>query len=121
MNVDNSLVSQTLPESVQNEVHSGSSGLSNVQKFLVSKETFLSNVSNLLPAKRGFKMACWNINSLIKHVDELRVLLAEFSIDILQINDTKLEESVKSSELYVSGYEFIHRDRNINGGWVAFL
>ena len=49
MNVDNSLVSQTLPESVENAVHSGSSGL--------------SYVSNFLPAKHGFKMACLNINN----------------------------------------------------------
>ena len=75
---------------------------------------------NFLPAKRGFKMACLNINSLVKHVDELRVLLAEFSIDILAINETKLDESINSSELHISGYEFIRRDRNRNGGGVGF-
>ena len=81
-----------LPESVDNAVHSGSSGL--------------FSVTNFLPAKRGFKMACLNINSLVKHVEELRVLLSEFSIDILAINETKLDESIKSSELHISGYEF---------------
>ena len=40
------------------------------------------DMSNFLPAKRGFKMACLYINSLFKHVGELRVLLlAEFSFD----------------------------------------
>ena len=58
MNVDYSLVSQTLPESVDNEVHSGSSGS--------------SNMSNFLPAKRGFKVACLNTYNLVKHVDELK-------------------------------------------------
>ena len=43
MNVDYPLVSQTLPELVDNEVHSGISDP--------------SNMSNYLPAKRGFKMA----------------------------------------------------------------
>ena len=43
MNVDYPLVSQTLPELVDSEVDSGSSGP--------------SNMSNFLPAKRGFKMA----------------------------------------------------------------
>ena len=62
------------------------------------------SLSSSLPAKRGFKMACLNINSLIKHVDELAVRLAEFSIDVLAINKTKLDESIKSSELHISGY-----------------
>ena len=97
MNVNNSLVSQTLPESVDNAVPSGISGL--------------FYVTNFLPAKHGFKMACLNINSLVKHVDELRVLLAEFSIHILAINETKLNES---------GYKFIRRGGNRNGGGVGF-
>ena len=103
MNVDNSLVSQTLPEPVENAVHSG-----------------LFSVSNFLPAKHGFKMACLNINSLVKYVDELKALLAEFSIDILVINETKLDGSIKSSELHISGYKFICRNRNRNGGGVGF-
>lgn len=113
MHADNSLVSHTLPESVENEDHSGTSGL--------------SNVSNFLPAKHGFKMACLNISSLVERVDKLRVLLAEFSIDILAefsilaINKTKLDESIKSSELHTSGYDLIRRDRNRNGEGVGFL
>ena len=105
-NADNSLVSLTLPESVENEVHAVNSSLSNASSFL--------------PAKRGFKMACLNIYSLVKHIDELRVLLSEFSVDILAINETKLDESIKSSELHIPGYEFIRRDRSRNGGGVGF-
>ena len=106
-NADNSFVSLTLPESVENKVHTVSSSLSNASSFL--------------PAKPDFKMACLNINSLVKHVDELRVLLSEFSVDILAINETKLDESIKSSELHIPGYEFIRRDRSRNGGGVGFV
>ena len=81
MNADNSLISLTLPESIENEIPIASSSLSNASSFL--------------PSKRGFKMACLNINSLVKHVDELRVLLSEFSVGILSINETKLDESIK--------------------------
>ena len=69
LNVDYSLVSQTMPESVDNEV------------LPVG-----SDMSNFLPSKRSFKMACLNINSLVNHADELRAVLAEFSFDILVIN-----------------------------------
>ena len=65
-------------------------------------------------------MACLNINSLVKHIDELRVLFSEFSGDFLAINETKLDESIKSSELHIPGYEFIRRDRSRNGGGVGF-
>ena len=108
MNVDNSLVSQTLPESVEDKVQSVSSGL--------------SNGSNFLPVKRDLKMACLNINSLDKHVYEFRVLLAEISIAILTMKVTKpnLTNLYKSSELHISGHEFIRRDRSRNGGRVDF-
>ena len=106
MNADNSLISLTLPESVENEISAASSSLSNASSFL--------------PGKPGSKMACLNINSLVKHVDELRVLLSEFSVDILSINETKLDEPIKSSALHIPGYEFIRRDRSRNGGGVGF-
>ena len=47
----------------------------------------------------------------------MRILLADRSIDILSINETKLE---KSCEVQIPGYEFIRRDRNRQGGGVGF-
>ena len=35
------------------------------------------------PSRRGFKIAHLNINSLNKHIDELRILLFYYSIDII--------------------------------------
>ena len=40
--------------------------------------------------KRGLVMAALNINSLIAHIEEVRVLTHETNIDILAINETKL-------------------------------
>ena len=67
-----------------------------------------------------FTSKAWFQNGLFKHVDKLRVLLSEFSVDILSINETKLDESIKSSELHIPGYEFIRRDRSRNGGGAGF-
>ena len=61
-----------------------------------------------------------NINSLTKHIDELRTLLFDFSIDIISINETKLDDTIKSCEVHIPGYEFIRRDRNRQGGRVDF-
>ena len=61
-----------------------------------------------------------NINSLTKHIDELRILLFDYSIDIFSINETKLDDTIKSCEVHITGYEFIRRDRNRQGGGVGF-
>ena len=71
MNVDYPLVSQTLPELVDNEVHSGSSGP--------------SNMSNFLPAKHGFKMAELNVNSLVNMLTNLESFLLSFHLIFWQL------------------------------------
>ena len=80
----------------------------------------IENYENLdtyefLPSKRGFKLASLNINSLLAHIEELRVLLADLSIDVLAINETKLDSTVNDNEVYIPGYEIIRRDRYLKG------
>ena len=79
-----------------------------------------SCLSNSLPAKRGFKIASINVNSLTKHIDDLRIFLADNPVDVLAINESKLDDSIKNCELYIPGYEITRRDRNRNGGGVCF-
>ena len=50
--------------------------------------------STLMPKCRGFKMTSLNITSLLKHIDELRVFLNDQNIDVLAINETRLNESI---------------------------
>ena len=76
--------------------------------------------NNFLPTKRGFKMASLNITSLTKHVDELRILIANYPLDVISINETRLDQGILNSEIYVPGYEIVRRDRNRNGGGVCF-
>ena len=70
----------------------------------------------ILPTKRGFKIAALNVNSLSAHIDEIRILLAENLLDILAINETKLDESNQDNEVYVPEYEIVRRDRLRDGG-----
>lgn len=66
-------------------------------------------------------MASLNINQLTTHIDELRILLADNDIDIVSINETKLNESIRDHEVHISGYEIIRRDRlTKSGGGVCF-
>lgn len=94
-------------------------------KELTTEETPIANQNNnrifsVLPSQRGFKMASLNINHLLAHIDELRILLASNDIDIIAINETKLDEDIKDDEVKIQGYEIARRDRDINGGGICF-
>lgn len=65
--------------------------------------------------RTNFKLASLNINSLLAHIEELRVLLADLPIDVLAINETKLDSAVNDNEVYIPGYEIIRSDRYFNG------
>ena len=61
-------------------------------------------------------MACLNINSLVSHIDDLRVFMSHFKdIDILAINETKLDATIKDGELHLPGYDVVRKDRESNG------
>ena len=65
-------------------------------------------------------MASLNIASLAKHIDELKILLAIYPLDVISINETRLDQGILNSEIYIPGYEIVRRDRNRNGGGVCF-
>ena len=43
---------------------------------------------------RGLVIACLNINSLTAHIDELRVFMEDSKIDILAVNESKLDDTI---------------------------
>ena len=61
-----------------------------------------SCLSNSLPAKRRFKIASINVNSLTKHIDDLRIFLADNQSMFLQLmnpNSTILSKIASSTSL----------------------
>ena len=69
----------------------------------------------------GLKMCCLNINSLVKHFDELKVFIESEAPHIFGINETKLDDTVTDEELRIENYhDVIRKDRNRHGGGVAF-
>ena len=60
-------------------------------------------------------MTSLNINSLLAHIDELRVFMSNSKIDILSINEMKLDSTIKDSDVYLPGFEIIRKDRKVNG------
>ena len=68
---------------------------------------------------KGFKLACINVNSLRKHIDEIRYILINFPLEVLTINESKLDGTISDTEVYIPGYFIIRKDRNRSGGGVA--
>ena len=70
-----------------------------------------SNPDFIFLQGRGFKMASLNITSLLKHIDELRIVLDGQPIDILAINETRLDGSISDQDVKIVGYDVIRRDQ----------
>jgi hypothetical protein len=68
---------------------------------------------------KGLRIANLNVNSLTRHVDDIRIMLTNYPFYILAINETKLDSSISDSEIYINGYTIIRKDRNRNGGGIA--
>lgn len=62
------------------------------------------------------KLACLNINKFTTHINELRILLSHNDVDILSINETKLDANISVMISPIPEYEIIRRDRVTNGG-----
>ena len=60
-------------------------------------------------------IACLNINSLAAHIDELRIFINNTKIDILCINETKLDQTISDHEVCLPGFDIIRKDRRVNG------
>lgn len=61
---------------------------------------------------RGFKMGFFNINSLVKYIDELRVVMINQFFDILVINEFKFDDNDFDNMFFLRGYILVRRDRN---------
>ena len=64
-------------------------------------------------------IASLNVNSLLLHIDEIRILVKELGIQILAINETKLDNTIDDNLVDIDGYTIKRCDRDRNGGGVA--
>ena len=62
-----------------------------------------------------------NITSLSKHIDEIRVILADECLDILALNETRLDNTINNQVMCISNYDLIRVDRSRTGGGVCLF
>ena len=69
---------------------------------------------------KGLKIANLNyVNSLLKHIEEICLLLSDTPFDILAINESKRDSSITDYEIHVHNYSIVRLDRNRCWGGVA--
>ena len=56
---------------------------------------------------------------MYKHIDQLRIYMLPKTVDILAINETRLDSSILNGEVSIPGYTLERKDRNRSGGGVA--
>ena len=64
-------------------------------------------------------LASLNIVSLRKYLQELETILYEYNVDIMTLNETRLEPLVDDKEVAIPGCKIYRRDRKKYGGGVA--
>ena len=68
---------------------------------------------------KGIVIASINVNGLVKHIDEIKLLLIEKNIHILAINETILDEIIEDNVISIDKYKLHRKDHNRHGGGVA--
>ena len=48
--------------------------------------------------------------SLLKHKDELEILMTENKIDIISINETKLDDTIRDKQVAIEGFSLLRLD-----------
>jgi RNase P/RNase MRP subunit p30 len=74
---------------------------------IIEENNNLQSHVKLIPKNRGFKIACLNMTNLHKHIDELRICLNDREVDILAINETRLEPDFLKELIYIYGNNWI--------------
>ena len=64
-------------------------------------------------------MASLNVNSLITKIDEIRLLVKNEKIDILAINETKIDHKIDDRLISLEDFSLCRYDRSRQGGGVA--
>ena len=87
-----------------------------------SSHTPLCSYRNLVYKEfsgNGLNIAQLNVNSILKHVDEIKSLVKQNNIHLLALNETKVDHSIFDDEINIHNYSLVRKDRTRQGGGVA--
>jgi exonuclease III len=68
---------------------------------------------------KGISYVSLNIVTLPGHLDEFQYFMCNNPVDIIALNETRLESYIPDNEINIDGYDLYRNDRNREGGGVA--
>ena len=68
---------------------------------------------------KGLKLMHLNCASILKNIDELKLLHAKIRPDVFGLSETHINDLIHDSELKIDDYNIVRRDRDGYGGGVA--
>ena len=71
-------------------------------------------------SKKGLLLCSLSARSLLRHKDEISILIQENKIDVIAINETKLDKKVADDTIVIGDFILKCLDRSRHGGGVAF-
>ena len=69
-----------------------------------------------LKAAKGFKLVHLNVRSLVKKMDQIRLMLNNSHIDVITFSETWLKPHLHTKLVELTGYEPVRLDRNTKSG-----
>jgi len=100
-------------------IPNSSGSMENSNRELAYDGTSESDLTFSLPKLKGFKIACINVVSLPKYLDELRLRMQSQTLDKLALSETRLDNTFTDTAVSIEGYTLVRRDRCRSGGGVA--
>ena len=79
----------------------------------------INNVNPRVKSKKSLLMAPLNITGLRSHLDEINALVKSMGIDILALNETKLDHLIEQQLTEVTEYKQLRLDRSRSGGAIS--
>ena len=92
----------------------------NIPQKVKRNDTSVNKIRNST-IRKGLLTCSLYAPSLVKHKAEIEILAAENKIDIIAVNETKLESTIDDSMVTLSGFTVLRCDRNRHGGLVAMF
>ena len=115
---DFSTLSENLPfQEVRNKEVDHSITSSNIK---IPEQTFPESDPGWTVFKnKGLHFGCLNIKSILPKIEQLRSLIINSNISVLEITETKLDNNVNNEEVEIDGYNLIRSDRHRKGRGIA--
>ena len=116
INIDNSVSLSDSKDKPGNADAQGSEPQQSTGSFFDSRSRSIGRNMTLRKGNACFNIVYLNAHSILPKLDELRILCASNSYDMICIVESWLSDDIDNMELFIPGFTIFRRDRDRHGG-----